>query len=121
MANNNRDRMITVQSSGFEYPVMLGYDSLTQGKWSALLPATTQIMLVSNQTIAQLYLQVVLDKLPQEKPRVYLIPDGEDYKNQHSANAIIEGMLNAGFGRDCLLIALGGGVITDLTGFVASI
>lgn len=121
MANNNLGRRLLVKAPGGEYPVLLGYGLLTDADWIDCLPKASRLMIVSNQSIADLYLHKLLAQLAHLNPVVHLVEEGEAFKNQQTVDEILGTMLAAGFGRDCLLIALGGGVITDLTGFVASI
>ena len=81
-----------------------------------------KMALVTNPAIKKLYGQRVLDSL---KAAGYLvmtieIPDGEQYKNLDWANAIYTALLINSFDRKSALVALGGGVIGDLTGFAAA-
>jgi 3-dehydroquinate synthase len=75
---------------------------------------------VSNVTVASLYLERVQQALSARSPQVLVLPDGEAHKTLETVSHIYEALLKNHFGRDCLLIALGGGVIGDLTGFAAA-
>ncbi len=81
------------------------------------------VFIISNATVAALYLQKLQDNLTQmnfvDVP-VYLMPDGEEYKNLAQFEQIIAAMLKLNLGRDTIIIALGGGVVGDLAGFVAA-
>ncbi|WP_026287020.1 3-dehydroquinate synthase [Gilvimarinus chinensis] len=81
-----------------------------------------QVCIVTNDTIAPLYLQGLLDALPGEDFRVetVVLPDGEKHKNLETLNLIFDGLLQARFNRQCTLIALGGGVVGDMAGFAAA-
>tara|TARA_R110002126_G_scaffold21598_1_gene77880 strand:- start:17359 stop:18414 length:1056 start_codon:yes stop_codon:yes gene_type:complete len=83
------------------------------------LQDSKQVVIISNHTIAPLYLQQV-SELFSCSPLHYLIDDGEAYKTLVSFEAILSFLLKQGVSRDVLLVALGGGVIGDLTGFVAA-
>ncbi len=78
---------------------------------------------VTNETIAKWYLQPMLSEMRSRGFTVHeiIVPDGEKHKNFETAGNIINQLTQAGMDRDCPLIAMGGGVICDLTGFVASI
>lgn len=83
-----------------------------------------QVLIVSNTTVAPLYLEQLTNKLSQAKPELViktcLLPDGEVYKNLAHLELIWNALLTAGFSRNATLIALGGGVIGDMTGFAAA-
>ena len=79
-----------------------------------------KVAIVTNPKVAGLHLKTLLAKI--DAPELYIItvPDGESYKNQESVDLILENLFNHRFDRKSLLIALGGGVIGDMTGYVAS-
>ena len=80
-----------------------------------------QVLIVSNETIAPLYLQPLQDKLSESFiVATCILPDGEQYKNQASIDKIYDVLMAQHFNRDVTLIALGGGVIGDMTGFAAA-
>lgn len=84
------------------------------------LAATRQVVIVSNPVVAELYLEPVKKLFSHTTPHVILIPDGEAYKNLQSFEQVLSFLLEQKISRDALLVALGGGVIGDLTGFVAA-
>lgn len=86
------------------------------------LPKGKDLLVVSNETVAPLYLAKVISALQSEgfKVKSCILPDGECYKNIESYMQIMTALLEEGFGRDCCLVALGGGVVGDITGFAAS-
>ena len=81
----------------------------------------TKVAVVTNPTVSGLHLEYLLSKLTAKEVHVITVPDGEEYKNWESIEKILEGMFEARFNRNSLLIAFGGGVIGDMTGFAASI
>jgi len=81
----------------------------------------TKVAVVTNPTVSALHLEYLLSKLTAKEVHVITVPDGEEYKNWESIEKILEGMFEARFNRNSLLIAFGGGVIGDMTGFTASI
>jgi 3-dehydroquinate synthase len=82
----------------------------------------SRVAVVSNKTVFPLYGDTVLKALDEYgiRPEVILIPDGEEYKDFTWAYNIHGELLKARFDRDSLLVALGGGVVGDIAGFVAS-
>lgn len=81
-----------------------------------------QVMIVSNVTVAPLYLshyQEALESLG-KTVATCILPDGEKYKDIQHLNLIFDALLEAGFNRDCTVLALGGGVIGDMAGFASA-
>jgi 3-dehydroquinate synthase len=81
-----------------------------------------KILVITNPTVAQWYLQPVIQSLADAGYTVgsVEIPDGEEYKSLEQANRIYDILAEGKYDRKSSLIALGGGVIGDLTGFVAA-
>ena len=80
-----------------------------------------KVAIVTNPTVSGLWLKKLLTNLDAKACSIITVQDGEKYKNMQSIEYILEGMFNANMDRDSLLIAFGGGVIGDMTGFCASI
>jgi len=82
---------------------------------------TDHVVIVTNTTVAPLYLDAVTKALGDDKNILPIIlPDGEQYKNTETLNTIYEALLKNKCDREVMLIALGGGVIGDITGFAAA-
>ncbi|ENX47562.1 3-dehydroquinate synthase [Acinetobacter sp. NIPH 542] len=81
-----------------------------------------QVMIVSNETVAPLYLSHYQEALQSLGKTVAtcILPDGEKYKDIQHLNLIFDALLEAGFNRDCTVLALGGGVIGDMAGFASA-
>jgi 3-dehydroquinate synthase len=79
-----------------------------------------KVAIVTNPKVAGLHLKTLLEKLSAKELYIITVPDGEGYKNQASVDLILENLFNHKFNRNSTLIAFGGGVIGDMTGFVAS-
>lgn len=103
------------------YPIFIGSHLPVQ---DCLLPYIhgKQVMIVSNTTVAPLYLQGYHDVLQHAGKQVAhcILPDGESYKNIETLNLIFDALLSARFNRDCTVLALGGGVVGDMAGFAAA-
>ena len=81
----------------------------------------TKVAIVTNPTVSALHLENLLTKITAKELHVITVPDGEEYKNQTSIDIILESMFEHRFNRKSMLIAFGGGVIGDMTGYASSI
>ncbi len=81
----------------------------------------TKVAIVTNPKIAGIHLGYLLSKISAKELFIITVPDGEEYKNQKSIDTILESLFNHRFNRKSLLIAFGGGVIGDMTGYASSI
>lgn len=114
-------RTLNVALDERSYPIHIGTGLI--GRADALTPylAGQQVMVVTNETIAPLYLEKLCASLPEQLDvRTVVLPDGEQYKTIEQVSRIWDALLEAGFNRRCTLIALGGGVIGDMVGYAAA-
>ena len=81
----------------------------------------TKVAIVTNTTVSKLHLEYLLSKVSAKELHVVTLRDGEEYKNQESIDEILESLFEDRFNRKSMLIAFGGGVIGDMTGFASSI
>ena len=81
----------------------------------------TKVAVVTNETVSKLHLEYLLKKINAKELHVITLKDGEEYKNQDSIDTILESLFENRFNRKSMLIAFGGGVIGDMTGFASSI
>jgi 3-dehydroquinate synthase len=102
------------------YPIYIGQDLLLQSELLSKHISGKQVMIVSNTMVAPLYLDKVKLLLSSFNVAEVILPDGEQYKTLDSVNLIFDALLKNRFDRSCTLIALGGGVVGDMTGFAAS-
>lgn len=101
------------------YPIYIGNNLL--GRGDLLAPyLRRQIMVVSNTTVAPLYMDRLRAALSGRQVESVVLPDGEEYKTLAMVENIAGGLLAARFDRGCTIIALGGGVVGDITGFAAA-
>ena len=104
------------------YPIHIGRGLITDA--SLILPHLKRrhAAIVSNTTVAPLYLAQLSDALQAAGVQVIpiILPDGEAYKNSDTLNSIYDALLQNRCERSTTLIALGGGVIGDLTGYAAA-
>jgi len=81
----------------------------------------TKVAVVTNPTVSALHVERLLSRIDARECHVITVPDGEKYKNFETLNQILEECFELRLDRKSVLIAFGGGVIGDMTGFAASI
>jgi len=102
------------------YPIHIGPGLLGRSDLLREHLPGRQVLVVSNTTVAPLYLDRVRAGLAGLRHEAVILPDGEQYKTLEVLNEVFTALLNHRFGRDCTIVALGGGVIGDLAGFAAA-
>src|SRR5690554_484365 len=114
-------RTLQVALGERSYPIHIGPGLLGDPAWITPYLAGRQVMIVTNETIAPRYLELVRRGLPADlEVHELVLPDGEATKTLACVSRIWDALLEAGFNRRCTLIALGGGVIGDMVGFAAA-
>jgi 3-dehydroquinate synthase len=102
------------------YPIYIGENLLSQADYLTKHISGNQVMIVSNTTVAPLYIDKVKSLLTDFEVCEVILPDGEQYKNLDTVNQIFTSLLENRFDRSSTLIALGGGVVGDMTGYAAA-
>ena len=113
-------KQVVVELGDRSYPIYIGAGLLAQAADLLGPRLSGQALVVSNTVVAPLYLDALLDGLPDITSRTLIVEDGERRKTVETMNAIITRLLEERFSRTCTLVALGGGVIGDVTGFAAA-
>ena len=113
---------VTVATPGHRYDILIGSGLLQQAAPWQGLPRAQRAVVVSNPTVCALYGAALQQALAPHYAQVsqVLLPDGEQHKNWTSLNLIFDHLLSTGCDRQTLLVALGGGVVGDMTGFAAA-
>ncbi|BET41373.1 3-dehydroquinate synthase [Atlantibacter hermannii] len=113
---------LTVTLGERSYPITIAAGLFNEPASFWPLRAGDQTMLVTNETLAPLYLDKVRRVLEQAGVNVdqVILPDGEQHKSLAVLETVFSALLQKPHGRDTTLVALGGGVIGDLTGFAAA-
>jgi 3-dehydroquinate synthase len=114
---------LTVNLADRSYPIHVGENLLERvGEFLPAVGLRGKVAVVSNPTVAQLYLDVVHEALSAGGFDVVpiLVPDGEEHKNLKSLAMIYDGLIAARLERKSCVLALGGGVVGDLAGFAAA-
>jgi 3-dehydroquinate synthase len=115
---------LTVSLGERSYPIFVGdvgfSDPSKLAEGLAPYLKSNQVAIITNETIAPLYLQQVQSALGNRQVDVFQMPDGESYKSLDTYAQVMDFLLEKKHNRSTCLIALGGGVVGDLCGFVAA-
>ena len=113
-------KTLTVDLGERSYPIHIGEGLLQLPELITGHAKGHQIMVVSNETVAPLYLNTVEQLFRDFELESVILPDGEQYKTLDTLNLVFDALLKKRFNRSCTLVALGGGVVGDITGFAAA-
>lgn len=102
------------------YSIYIGADLLRQRQLLTRHIRAQQVIVVTNETVAPLYLARIQQALADYRLEVVILPDGEQYKTLEYVGRIFDHLLAKKFSRNATLIALGGGVVGDMGGFAAA-
>lgn len=106
------------------YAIEIGHgllDKLVQDLREGLVGSIHKFAVVTDTNVAPLYAQPILERLRAAgyEADLFVIEAGEEYKTRATKEQVEDAMLEKAYRRDCCIIAVGGGVVTDLAGFVA--
>ncbi|MFE8072854.1 3-dehydroquinate synthase [Marinobacteraceae bacterium S3BR75-40.1] len=101
------------------YPILIGRGILGQQDLSPWVQGD-RVMIVTNETVGPLYLEQARATFPGKQVDTIALPDGERFKDWQTLNRIFDALLDKKHGRKTTLVALGGGVVGDMTGFAAA-
>ncbi|AMN48276.1 3-dehydroquinate synthase [Steroidobacter denitrificans] len=102
------------------YPILIGPDLIDDESLLARHVQARNLLIVSNTTVAPLYLQRLQHSLGERRVGSVILPDGEQHKTLESMALIIDALIEQRLNRDAAVLALGGGVIGDMAGFAAA-
>lgn len=111
---------ITVELGARSYPIVIGDGLLGGGFDLARHVAGTDCLVVTNETVAPLYLEALRAGLPGKAVESICLPDGEAYKTVATVERVLDKLVDSGANRDATIVALGGGVVGDIAGFAAA-
>ncbi len=109
-----------VELGARSYPIHIGPGLLQRKDMLRPHIAGRQVMIVTNETVAPLYLETVKEALIGLDIHVTMLPDGERYKNMATLETIFDNLMAASCDRETTVLALGGGVVGDIAGFAAA-
>lgn len=113
-------RTVHVELQQRSYPIYIDQKLLDKTQLLGLHIPGTQVLVVTNETVAPLYLEQVCASLADFNPGQVILPDGEQYKTLETTLRLYDALIEQGCNRSVTLVALGGGVVGDITGFVAA-
>jgi 3-dehydroquinate synthase len=102
------------------YPILIGEGLLRQPDLVRQHVPAQDILIVSNTTVAPLYMEYLAGALSGSRVVEAILPDGESHKTLTTVARVLDVLVANRFGRDCTVVALGGGVVGDMAGFAAS-
>ncbi len=102
------------------YPITIGSGLLSNQPWLAAHVPAGDLMIVSNATVAPLYLSTLIASLRDRRIAECILPDGEQHKTLQTAGWVFDALIANKLNRDAIVVALGGGVVGDIAGFVAA-
>ncbi|MDJ0938395.1 MAG: 3-dehydroquinate synthase [Woeseiaceae bacterium] len=111
---------LTVDLGNRSYPIIIGRELLGGGFDLSRYVAGSGCLVVSNETVAPLYLDALEACLGDKHVDSLALPDGEAYKTLDTLSRVLDKLVDTKAARDTTVIALGGGVVGDITGFAAA-
>ena len=117
---SDKTKILNVELADKSYPIYIGTDLLSSNSVMTDHIEGKQVMIVTNTTIAPLYLEKLKAALEGFNVESVVLPDGEKFKTLETLNKVFDALLKAKFDRSSTLVALGGGVVGDITGFAAA-
>jgi len=111
---------LTVELGARSYPIVIGKGLLDGGYDLTSHLAGTHCLVVTNETVAPLYLETLKPCLGDSRIDVIELPDGEAHKTIATVESILDRLVESKAGRDVTIVALGGGVVGDIAGFAAA-
>jgi len=114
-------KIVNIELNHCSYDIVINHSCFDFERIQPLL-MNKKIAVISNETVAPLYMEKLIAELSQYNDSIYnfILKDGEQYKNSKSWLEILDFLAKNNFNRSDLLMSLGGGVICDMTGFAAA-
>jgi 3-dehydroquinate synthase len=113
-------KILSVDLGDRSYPILIGKNLMADTSLLAPYVKGRQVMIVTNETVAPLYLEKAMAMFEGFEVSTVILPDGEQYKDLEHLNLIFDGLLESRHNRTTTLVALGGGVVGDMTGYAAA-
>lgn len=111
---------IDIDLGSRSYPIVIGPQLLQDAALLDQHIAARSLLVVTNETVAPLYLPSLQKTLAQRRVSSLVLPDGEQFKTLETTAQIFDALVAARMNRDAAVVALGGGVIGDMAGFAAA-
>ena len=112
--------ILNVELGERSYPIFVDSGLLSRREIFQQYVSANEVMVVTDETVAPLYLDILLNTLSGFNVTCHVLPDGEEHKSLATLAELLDTMVAAPCSRETTLIALGGGVVGDIAGFAAS-
>lgn len=116
---SSASKQVQVNLGDRSYPIYIGSGEIQRTDIASHIQGQ-KVLIVTNETVAPLYLEAVEKQFPGKQVDVVVLADGEQFKNLECLNLIFDQLIAKHHDRKTTLVALGGGVIGDMTGFAAA-
>src|SRR6202795_509449 len=116
----NAVQTLQVDVGHSRYPIAIGSGLLTNRELRDAQIRGRDLMIVTNATVARLYLAKLAGSLAGRRVAECILPDGEQHKTLHTAGWVFDALAGQKMNRDATVLALGGGVVGDIAGFAAA-
>lgn len=103
------------------YPILIGSGLLSQPTVLEPYLKHRDVLVVTNDTVGPIYLGPLCSLLHNSQVSSLSLPDGERHKTMATVNVVLDALVTGRYGRDAVVLALGGGVVGDIAGFAAAI
>lgn len=113
-------KTLRVELGDRSYPIFIGQGLMGNAELVKPYVKGKQVLIVTNTIVAPLYLKACEQAFADFDVKSVVLPDGEQYKTLDTLNLVFDELIGQRFDRSCTLVALGGGVIGDMTGFAAA-
>ncbi|HEY0942408.1 MAG TPA: 3-dehydroquinate synthase [Steroidobacter sp.] len=120
MSHHQPHQRVDIALAERSYPILIGPHLLEDDALLGEFIAARNLLIVTNETVAPLYLRPLQTALKQHRTAAVVLPDGEQYKTLETMSRIIDALVTERMNRDAAVVALGGGVIGDMAGFAAA-
>lgn len=117
---NSTNETLSIDLGERSYPILIGEGLLSNSELLQQHIKARNLMIVTNEVVAPLYLQKLKEALPNKNLQQVILPDGEHTKSMPTLNQVLDALVVARMNRDAGIVALGGGVIGDMAGFAAA-
>jgi len=113
-------RSLVIDLGERSYPIMIGPGLLDDSAVLARAVAARDVLVVTNETVAPLYVDRLTRSLPGKRVAAVVLPDGEQHKTLATLARVFDALVERRMNRDACVVALGGGVVGDMAGFAAA-
>ncbi|MDP9084240.1 MAG: 3-dehydroquinate synthase [Pseudomonadota bacterium] len=113
-------QILQVDVGHARYPITIGSGLLRDRQWLQGAVPGQDLLIVTNTTVAPLYLAALRRSLPDRRIAECILPDGEQHKTWQTTAWVFDALVETKMNRDATVLALGGGVVGDIAGFAAA-